>query len=76
MRDGHLETSSINGRNLALIIGLSTLFFAVIMSLTGYFDLLTLGIFVGGFNVVQWLISPYLINAMYRAKEISQIGAA
>ena len=58
---------------LALIIGLSTLFFAVIMSLTmGSFDLLTLGILVGGFNVVQWLISPYLIGAMYRAKEIPQ----
>jgi heat shock protein HtpX len=57
---------------LALIIGLSTLFFAVILSLTGYFDLLTLGILVGGFSVVQWLISPYLINAMYRAKEIPQ----
>jgi heat shock protein HtpX len=57
---------------LALIIGLSTLFFAVILSLTGYFDFLTLGLLVGGMNVVQWLISPYLINAMYRAKEISQ----
>ena len=57
---------------LALIIGLSTLFFAVILSLTGYFDFLTLGLLVGGMNIVQWLISPYLINAMYRAKEISQ----
>src|SRR4030042_5161338 len=57
---------------LALIIGLSTLFFAVILSLTGYFDFLTLGLLVGVINVVQWLISPYLINTMYRAKEISQ----
>ena len=57
---------------LGLIIGLSTLFFAVVLSLTGYFDFLTLGILVGGMNVVQWLISPYLINALYRAKEIPQ----
>jgi heat shock protein HtpX len=57
---------------LALIIGLSTLFFAVVLSLTGYFDFLTLGILVGGMNVVQWLISPYLIDALYRAKEIPQ----
>jgi len=57
---------------LGLIIGLSTLFFAVVLSLTGYFNFLTLGILVGGMNVVQWLISPYLIDALYRAKEIPQ----
>lgn len=57
---------------LALIIGLSTLFFAVILSLTGYFDFLTLGILVGGFSVFQWLISPYIIDALYHTKEISK----
>jgi heat shock protein HtpX len=57
---------------LALIIGLSTLFFTVILSLTGYFDFLTLGILVGGFSVVQWLISPYIVDALYHTKEIKQ----
>jgi heat shock protein HtpX len=56
---------------LALIIGLSTLFFAVIMTLTASFDLLTLGILVGGFNIVMWLISPYMIDAMYRVRAMS-----
>jgi heat shock protein HtpX len=34
-------------------------------------DLLFVPIFVMVFNVIQWLIAPYLINAMYRAKEVS-----
>jgi len=53
---------------LALIIGLSTLFFTVILTLTASFDLLTLGILVGVFNIVMWLISPYMIDAMYRVR--------
>ena len=56
---------------LALIVGLSTLFFTVILSLTGTFDFLTLGIFVGVFNVVQWLISPYIIDALYHVRPMS-----
>jgi heat shock protein HtpX len=56
---------------LALIIGLSTLFFTVILTLTASFDLLTLGILVGGFNIVMWLISPYMIDAMYRVRAMS-----
>lgn len=57
---------------LAVIIGLSTLFFTIILSLTGYFDFLTLGILVAVMNIVQWLISPYLIGAMYRARELAR----
>jgi heat shock protein HtpX len=53
---------------LALIIGLSTLFITVILSLLGT-NLLAIGIFVVLFNIAQWLLAPYLINAMYRAKE-------
>jgi heat shock protein HtpX len=56
---------------LALIIGLSTLFFVVILTLTASFDLLTLGILVGLFNIVMWLISPYMIDAMYRVRPMS-----
>jgi heat shock protein HtpX len=61
---------------LALIVGLSTLFFTVILTLTGAFDsgylgFLTLGIFVVGFNVVQWLISPYIIDALYHVRAMS-----
>jgi heat shock protein HtpX len=61
---------------LALIVGLSTLFFTVILSLTGAFDtgnlgFVMLGILVGGFNVVQWLISPYIIDALYHVRAMS-----
>jgi heat shock protein HtpX len=56
---------------LALIVSLSTLFFAVILSLTGTFDFLTLGILVGAFNVVQWLVSPYIIDALYHVRAMS-----
>ena len=56
---------------LAVIIGLSTLFFTVLLSLTGIFDYLTLIIFVVLFNFVQWLLAPYLIGALYRVREVS-----
>ncbi|MCD6445447.1 M48 family metalloprotease [Candidatus Bathyarchaeota archaeon] len=57
---------------LAVIIGLSTLVFTVILSLVGSFSLLTLGVLVAGFNVLQWLFAPYIIDALYRVKEISE----
>jgi len=55
---------------LAIIFGLSTLVFTVIMSLAGIFDLLTLGVLVVSFNIIQWLISPYLVGAIYKAREL------
>jgi heat shock protein HtpX len=55
---------------LAIIFGLSTLVFTVIMSLAGVFDLLTLGILVVSFNIIQWLISPYLVGAIYKVREL------
>jgi len=57
---------------LAVIIGLSTLVFALILSLFGSIDLITLGVLVGAFNVFQWLISPYIIDALYRTREIPE----
>jgi heat shock protein HtpX len=57
---------------LAVIFGMSTLVFAVVMSLAGVFDLLTLAMIVVIFNIVQWLISPYLVGALYRVRELPQ----
>ena len=57
---------------LAIIFGLSTLVFTVIMSLAGVFDLLTLGILVVSFNILQWLISPYLVGAIYKVRELPE----
>lgn len=54
---------------VALIIGLSTLFFTVILSLAGV-SLLLLPFIVIALNIIQWLIAPYLIDAMYRVKEV------
>ncbi len=54
---------------VAVIIGLSTLFFTVIMALAGV-NLLLLPFIVVVFNIIQWLIAPYLIDAIYRVKEV------
>ena len=57
---------------LAIIFGLSTLVFTVIMSLAGVFDILTLGILVVSFNIIQWLISPYLVGAIYKVRALPE----
>lgn len=57
---------------LAVIIGLSTLFFTILLSLTGAFNLITLIIFVIIFNIAQWLFAPYLIDLMYRVRIIKK----
>ena len=56
---------------LAAIIGVSTLFFTIVLSLAEAFNVFTLVIFVVGFNIVQWLVAPYLIDLMYKIKEAS-----
>jgi heat shock protein HtpX len=57
---------------LMLVIGLSTLFFTVALSLLGAFDVVTLAIFVVGFNLAQWLIAPYIVDAIYRVHAVSR----
>ncbi len=57
---------------LAMILGLSTLVFTVVLSLFGSLNLVTLGVLVVAFNIMQWLISPYLIDALYRARELPE----
>jgi len=57
---------------LAIIFGLSTLVFAVILSLAGIFDLLTLGVIVVVMNLAQWLLAPYIVDAMYRVKPMAE----
>ncbi|MFZ1039273.1 MAG: zinc metalloprotease HtpX, partial [Candidatus Bathyarchaeia archaeon] len=42
----------------------------VVLILTGLFDIIKLGVLVVAFNIIQWLVSPYLINALYRAREL------
>ena len=55
---------------LAIIIGLSTLFFTAVLWWIGV-DLILMPIFVIVFNIIQWLIAPYIIDAIYRVREVS-----
>lgn len=57
---------------LAIIFGLSTLVLAVIMSLAGVFDIITLGIMVVVINIAQWLLAPYLVGVLYRVRELPE----
>jgi heat shock protein HtpX len=57
---------------LAIIFGLSTLVFAVILSLAGIFDIFTLGIIVVVINIAQWLFAPYIVDALYRVKPLAE----
>ncbi len=62
---------------LALIVGISTLFFAAIVNYFGPGISSASGLFVVismvvAFNVIQWLIAPYLIGALYRVRDIPE----
>jgi len=57
---------------LAIIIGLSTLVFTAILMYAGSLDIMTLGVLVVAFNIGQWLISPYIIDALYRTRELPE----
>ncbi len=59
---------------LALIIGLSTLFFTFLLAFLGA-DIFSIGLFIIVFNVAQWLFAPYLINFMYRVKALPRSEA-
>jgi len=57
---------------LAFIIAVSTLFFTIVLSLLGVFNILGLAFFVILFNLIQWLLAPYMINALYGVREVSK----
>jgi len=49
----------------AVIIAVSTLGFALLMSLVGSLNIVSLVILVAAFNLAQWLFSPYLVGMIY-----------
>jgi heat shock protein HtpX len=57
---------------LAAIFGLTTLAFSAVLLYVGYFSILTVGALVVVLNIVQWLLSPYLVGAIYRVKELNE----
>lgn len=56
------------------LIGLTTLFFTVILTLLGTFNIFLMIGLVVGFNLLQWYFAPGMIERMYKAKEISESG--
>lgn len=56
---------------VAFIIAISTLAFTVLLTLVGGFNIYVIIIFVVGFNLVQWLFAPKLIDSLYKVKEVS-----
>ncbi|MCP8304166.1 MAG: M48 family metalloprotease [archaeon] len=59
---------------LAFLISLSTLFFAIILSFMGPLNIFVLIVIVVAFNLVQWLLAPYMIDAMYKVKPVTKDG--
>ncbi len=58
---------------LAVIFGLTTLVFAVLLTWAGIgLSLYAIGIFVVVLNIAQWLMSPYLVGWIYKVKEMPQ----
>ncbi len=56
---------------LAVIFGLTTLVFTAVLTLANVgFSLITIGVLVVAFNIGQWLLAPYLVDAMYKVKAI------
>ncbi len=56
---------------VALIVAVTTLAFAAIMWWFEILDVTSLILLVAGFNLIQWLIAPYIVNAMYGVKAMS-----
>ncbi len=57
---------------LAFIIGVSTLAFTVLLTLTGAFNIYVIIILVISINLLQWFFAPRLIDSLYKVKEVSR----
>jgi heat shock protein HtpX len=55
---------------LALIIGITTMGFALVLSLINSLSLISLVILVASFTILQWLIAPYMVNMLYRVRPL------
>jgi heat shock protein HtpX len=57
---------------ITLLITVSTVFFAILLSFFGVGNLLSLAFMVIFSNLAQWLFAPQMINSMYKVKEIAK----
>jgi heat shock protein HtpX len=55
---------------VTLVIGATTLFLAIVLTFMGIFDIVTMLVLVVAFSLIQWLVGPYLVGAMYKVKEV------
>jgi len=55
---------------VALIIGVSTLGLATLLAYTGGLNIYSLAFMVILFNAAQWLLAPYLVNAIYKVRRL------
>ena len=55
---------------LAVIIAISTLFFAAVLSALGAFNIFFLAGLVFIFNLLQWLYAPKIIEGLYHVREL------
>jgi heat shock protein HtpX len=53
---------------VSVIIAISTIGLALILSMTGQFNVISLAILMAFFNLAQWLLAPKLINVMYKTR--------
>ncbi|MDP6458726.1 MAG: zinc metalloprotease HtpX [Candidatus Bathyarchaeota archaeon] len=58
---------------LALIIGVSTIGMATLLAYSGGLNVYSLATMVILFNAAQWLLAPYLVNALYRVRKLDPI---
>jgi heat shock protein HtpX len=59
---------------IAFILGISTLFFTVLLSIIGV-DLLMMPILVISFNILQWFFAPKLLEVLYHVRPLSESEA-
>jgi len=55
---------------LAAIVGLSTLALTAVLYFVGALNVFSLFGLIIPFNIIQWLLAPYMIDALYRVKEM------
>jgi heat shock protein HtpX len=53
---------------ISIIIAISTLGLALILFMTGQFNIISLAILMAIFNLAQWLLAPKLINILYKTQ--------
>lgn len=57
---------------VAVIVAISSLGLSILLSVMGGFDIYSLIILVALFNLLQWLIAPYIVNWTYRVRRVER----